>query len=106
MKPIQFTHAKGLDLTHLHADGTTKIAAYTTKKHAAAFAKECGWQANDVYKGFSRFFRFYVVGQIIGNKVRILLIDRTWRDFPFDKPEGYSVAKGRPAAGEPAGDEG
>ena len=53
-----------------------RIAAFSTKKQAVEFAKSRGWAVKNVHPGFSRFFCFYFVGQMVSpTEYRILQID-------------------------------
>lgn len=40
------------------------LAKFTTKKEAAAFAKQHGWRSSDCIKGDNRFCTWWMVGQM------------------------------------------
>lgn len=40
------------------------LARFTSKKEAAAFAKQHGWSASDCVKGENRFCTWWLVGQM------------------------------------------
>ena len=73
---VQMSHPDFEGYNHFGATDEGRIAAFTTKKQATEFAKSHGWAIKNIQPGFSRFFRFYFVGQMVSpNEYRILQID-------------------------------
>jgi len=57
---------KSLDLRGQNCNAVLahNLAKFTTKKEAAAFAKQNGWRSSDCIKGDNRFCTWWVVGQM------------------------------------------
>ena len=71
-----------LDLSHLLL-ADHDIARFAKKPEAQALARERGWNACDVVHAFNRFQIFWVVGERLGDGLRLATNAAGWVHVPY-----------------------